>query len=70
MSVVLGAKIVEAHITLDRASWGSDHAASLEPHGFERMVKYIRFAEQAMGSGIKKVFDSELPIKAKLRGSS
>jgi len=68
-AVVLGASIVEAHITLDRAQpFGSDHAASMEPHGFKRMVDYIRFVERAMGDGIKTVFKSELPVRAKLRG--
>lgn len=69
VAATLGAKIIEAHITLDRAqAFGGDHAASLEPHGFARMVKYVRFVEQALGTGIKKVYDSELPVRAKLRG--
>jgi N-acetylneuraminate synthase len=66
-AVALGACIVERHITLDRSMWGSDQAASIEPQGFERLVKYIRVVEAAMGDGIKKVYDSELSAMARLR---
>ncbi len=67
-AVVLGACVIERHITLDRAMWGSDHAASLEPTGLMRLVRDIRVVEQAMGDGIKKIYDSERPILARLRG--
>ncbi len=67
VSVALGACLVERHITLDRAMWGSDQAASVEPGGFERMVKYIRVTEQALGDGQKRVYESELPSMKKLR---
>jgi N-acetylneuraminate synthase len=67
IAVALGACMVERHITLDRAMWGSDQAASVEPGGFERLVKYIRVTEQAMGDGIKRVYESELPSLRKLR---
>jgi N-acetylneuraminate synthase len=63
----LGASMVERHITLDRAMWGGDQAASVEPSGFERLVKYIRVAELSLGDGVKKVYDSELPSLKKLR---
>jgi N-acetylneuraminate synthase len=63
----MGACMVERHITLDRAMWGNDQAASVEPSGFERLVKYIRVAEQSLGDGVKKVYDSELPSLKKLR---
>lgn len=66
-AVALGACLVERHITLDRAMWGSDQAASVEPHGFERLVKYIRVVEKAMGNGTKEVYPSELPIMQRLR---
>ena len=66
-AVSLGACLVERHITLDRAMWGSDQAASVEPWGLMRMVRDIRNIEKAMGNGIKCVYESELPIKAKLR---
>jgi N-acetylneuraminate synthase len=63
----MGACMVERHITLDRAMWGNDQAASVEPSGFERLVKYIRVAELSLGDGVKKVYDSELPSLKKLR---
>jgi len=66
-AVALGACVVERHITLDRAMWGSDQAASVEPHGFARLVRDIRVIERAMGDGVKRVYDSELPIRKKLR---
>lgn len=66
-AVALGATVVERHITLDRAMWGSDHAASLEPHGLENLVRDIRIIEQAMGDGVKRVFPGELAPQAKLR---
>jgi N-acetylneuraminate synthase len=64
---VLGATFIERHITLDRAMWGTDQAASVEPLGLQRLVRDIRNTEQALGDGIKRVYDSELPIRAKLR---
>jgi N-acetylneuraminate synthase len=66
-AVALGACMVERHITLDRASWGSDQSASVEPHGFTRLVRDIRTIEKAMGDGNKKVYESEIPIREKLR---
>jgi N-acetylneuraminate synthase len=66
-AVALGACIVERHLTLDRSSWGSDQAASLEPHGFARMVRDIRAVESAMGDGVKRVYDSEKKSLEKLR---
>lgn len=66
-SVVLGACCVERHITIDRAMWGSDQAASLEPNGISRVVRDVRLVEQSMGDGIKRVFEREYPIIKKLR---
>ena len=66
-AAMVGASMIERHITVDRSLWGSDQAASLEPMAFERMVKYIREIELMMGDGVKKVYDSELPIIKKLR---
>jgi len=66
-AVALGACSVERHITLDRAMWGSDHAASLEPNGIGRLVSYIRLVEQSLGDGIKTVSAREKPIIQKLR---
>ena len=67
IAVSLGACMVERHITLDRAMWGSDQAASVEPGGFERLVKYIRVAEASLGDGVKKVYNSEISSLKKLR---
>ena len=66
-ATVLGACFVERHITLDRAMWGSDQAASVEPVGFDRLVRDIRSIERALGDGRKRIYESELPIRAKLR---
>jgi N-acetylneuraminate synthase len=66
-AAVLGACIVERHITLDRAMWGTDHAASLEPNGITRLVRDIRLIEEAMGDGVKRVYEREQPIIKKLR---
>ncbi len=66
-AVVLGACVIERHITLDRAMWGSDQAASVEPHGMARLVKDIRAVEIAMGDDVKRVYESEVPIMRKLR---
>jgi N-acetylneuraminate synthase len=66
-AVALGANFVERHITLDRAMWGTDQAASVEIEGFHRLVRNIRDIESALGDGIKKVYDSELSSRKKLR---
>jgi N-acetylneuraminate synthase len=67
VAIALGASMVERHLTLDRAMWGSDQAASVEPGGFERLVKYIRVTEAALGDGVKRVYDSEKGSMKKLR---
>jgi N-acetylneuraminate synthase len=67
IAVALGAEMIEFHITLDRSSWGSDQSASIESEGVFRLVKHIRNTEKAMGDGIKKILDSEIPIMNKLR---
>lgn len=67
ISVVYGAVSVERHITTDRALWGSDHAASLEPTGLFKMIRDIRLIPQMAGNGEKIVYDSEKPIIKKLR---
>jgi N-acetylneuraminate synthase len=66
-AVVLGACCVERHITLDRAMWGTDHAASLEPNGITRLVRDIRLIEKSLGDGVKRVYESEIPVLNKLR---
>ncbi|MGI6250556.1 MAG: N-acetylneuraminate synthase family protein [Anaerolineaceae bacterium] len=67
VAVAMGACLVERHITLDRAMWGSDQSASVEPQGVSQMVKYIRVTEQSLGDGIKKVYESEKSSMKKLR---
>lgn len=66
-AVALGACLVERHLTLDRSLWGSDQAASLEPGEFSAMVSAIRTVEAALGDGVKRVYDSEIPVREKLR---
>tara|TARA_B100001094_G_C18093521_1_gene751732 strand:+ start:121 stop:996 length:876 start_codon:yes stop_codon:yes gene_type:complete len=66
-AAVLGAKIIERHITTNRAMWGTDQAASLEPIGMQRLVGSVNKIITALGDGEKKVYESEIPIKAKLR---
>jgi N-acetylneuraminate synthase len=66
-AVAMGATFIERHITLDRAMWGTDHSASVEPTGLDRLVRDIRNIELAFGDGVKRVFESELPVRAKLR---
>jgi len=66
-AVALGACMVERHITLDRAMWGSDQAASVEPGGLMRIVRDIRVLASALGDGVKKVTADETPIMKKLR---
>ena len=65
-AVAIGAKIVERHFTLDRTMKGGDHAASLEPLGFKKMVRDIRNIEKALGSSEKTVQKSEIKVFKKL----
>ncbi|MDA1280862.1 MAG: N-acetylneuraminate synthase family protein [Chloroflexi bacterium] len=67
-AVALGACLVERHITLDRAMWGSDQSASVEPQGWVRLVRDIRIVEKALGDGIKTVYEAEQASRKKLRG--
>jgi N-acetylneuraminate synthase len=66
-AVALGATFVERHITLDRAMWGTDQAASVEIGGMMRLVSNIRDIEKSMGDGVKRLYDSELAPRKKLR---
>jgi N-acetylneuraminate synthase len=67
VAVALGACVVERHVTLDRAMWGSDQAASLGPSGMSKLIQHIRYLEPAMGDGVKRVYATEEPIQKKLR---
>jgi N-acetylneuraminate synthase len=66
-AVALGACMVERHITMDRAMWGSDQAASLGPSGLMKVVQYVRDVEKSLGDGVKRVIDREVPNMKKLR---
>lgn len=67
IAVSLGAHILERHITLDRAMWGSDQAASVEPQGIIKLVRDVRVISGILGDGTKRVYESERPILEKLR---
>jgi N-acetylneuraminate synthase len=66
-AAILGAQVLERHITLDRSMWGSDQSASIEPQGLKRLLRDIRELETTLGDGIKKVYENEIPIIKKLR---
>jgi N-acetylneuraminate synthase len=66
-AVAVGATFVERHVTLDRAMWGSDQAASIEPIGLRRLLKDIRTVEAALGDGVKQVYPSEVAAASRLR---
>jgi N-acetylneuraminate synthase len=66
-AVMLGAKSIERHITLDRSMYGSDQSASLEKAGLERLVRDIRRLNIVLGDGVKRIWDSEIPVMKKLR---
>jgi len=65
-AVALGAEMVEFHITMDKLMYGSDQAASFNPEGTIKACKYMRDVEAALGDGVKKIYDSERPIREKL----
>ena len=69
-AIALGAKFVERHITLDRAMWGSDHSASIEPVGLRQLVENIRNIEVALGNGVKSVYMEELVAMKRLRNTN
>lgn len=66
-AVAMGACILERHVTLDRAMWGSDQAASLGPGGIIKLARDVRLVERSMGDGIIRVAKAEIPVLAKLR---
>jgi len=67
MAVTLGAEVIEFHGTLDRTMYGSDQAASIEPRGVFELMEKIKLTEQMIGDGVKKIYESEVPIMTKLR---
>ncbi len=66
-AVVLGARIIERHITLDKSMWGTDQMSSIEPLGFARLIKDVRTVEESMGVSKKIIFDEEYKMIKKLR---
>lgn len=68
-AVALGARIIERHVTLNRTMWGTDQMCSVEPHGILKLGRQIRALESSLGDGIKRLYDSELPVRARLRGA-
>lgn len=68
MAAVLGAKVFERHITIDQKLWGTDQSASVSPTGMDMLYKRIRDVNEILGDGVKRVFDSEVPVRKKLRG--
>ena len=69
-AAVLGVTSIERHITISRAMYGSDQAASLEPLGLVRLVRDIGMIDLIMGDGVKKVYPSEIPVMKKLRAEN
>lgn len=67
VAAVLGAKVIEKHITLDRAMWGTDQGASIDFSGLRRIIRDLKTIPVWLGDGVKKVYDSEVKVKEKLR---
>ena len=66
-AAALGITSLERHVTLDRAMYGSDQSASVEPNGLKQLVGAVRKIELAMGDGKKRILDEEITIAKKLR---
>ncbi len=69
IAVALGAEIVERHITLDHNLWGTDQKSSVEIQGMDKLYKQITSIKEALGDGVKVIYDSELKMRKKLRGN-
>jgi len=67
-AAVLGAKVIERHITLDHEMWGTDQSSSIEPMGMDMLYKRIRLINATLGDGVKRITKGELSVKKKLRG--
>ena len=66
-AAALGITSLERHITMNRAMYGSDQSASIEPTGFKMLVESVRIIDNAMGDGIKSILEAEIPIAENLR---
>jgi len=69
IAVSLGAEVIERHITLDHSMWGTDQSSSVEPQGMDKLYKQIRSVHAILGDGVKRIYESELPVRKKLRGN-
>jgi N-acetylneuraminate synthase len=69
MAVVLGAKLIERHVTLDHTMWGTDHASSVEIQGMDKLYKQVRSVKDVLGDAVKRVYDSEQEVISRLRGA-
>ncbi len=67
IAALLGAKVIERHITIDRAMWGTDQSASIEFSGLRRLVRDLKLLNTWLGDGVKKLYESEIIVKQKLR---
>jgi len=67
IAVSLGAMVVERHITLDHSMWGTDQKSSVEIQGMDKLYKQINAVPKYLGDGIKRIYESEMPIREKLR---
>ena len=67
LAAALGARIIEKHFTLNRASKGTDHAFSLEPVGFRKLVRDLERTREALGDGVKRFYPSEVAPISKMR---
>jgi len=67
VAATLGARVIERHITIDRAMWGTDQGASIEFSGLRRLVRDLKALPIWLGDGVKRVYESEFKVKEKLR---
>ena len=67
-AVILGARIIERHVTLDHNMWGTDHSASLEVHAMDMLFKRIKDIDKMLGDGVKRITPEEFELRKKLRG--
>jgi|SRR3989344_3225806 len=68
-AIVLGAKMIERHVTLDHSMWGTDQSASIEPQGMDKFYKQVNDMTLSLGDGKKRVYETELAVRKKLRGN-
>lgn len=69
VAVSMGAMVIERHITLDHSMWGTDHSSSVEIQGMDKLFKQINSVQRILGDGEKRLFEGEIAVRKKLRGS-